>query len=76
MPKRWAKAGWQQWQLDLLGTAPDAELATRFGRTVAASKAEPATFQHESQPTSVGLMQTVMCTCGISAPDEGRIERS
>jgi hypothetical protein len=22
MPKRWAKAGWQQWQLDSLGTAP------------------------------------------------------
>jgi prepilin-type processing-associated H-X9-DG protein len=34
MPRRWAKTGWQQWQLDLLGTAPDAELAERFGRTV------------------------------------------
>jgi hypothetical protein len=34
MPHRWAKMGWQQWQLDLLGTAPDAELAARFGRTV------------------------------------------
>jgi hypothetical protein len=36
VPKRWAKTGWQQWQLDLLGTAPDAELAERFGRTVTA----------------------------------------
>jgi hypothetical protein len=36
MPKRWAKTGWQQWQLNLLGTAPDAELAERFGRTVTA----------------------------------------
>jgi hypothetical protein len=34
--KRWDKTGWQQWQLDLLGTAPDAELAARFGRTVTA----------------------------------------
>ena len=34
--KRWAKTGWKQWQLDLLGTAPDAELAVRFGRTVTA----------------------------------------
>jgi hypothetical protein len=33
MPKRWEKTGWQQWQLDLLGTAPDAELAARFGRS-------------------------------------------
>lgn len=28
-----SKTGWQQWQLDLLGTAPDAELAARFGRS-------------------------------------------
>jgi hypothetical protein len=34
--KRWAQNGWQQWQLDLLGTASDAELAARFGRTVIA----------------------------------------
>jgi hypothetical protein len=34
--KRWAMTGWKQWQLDLLGTAPDAELAARFGRTVTA----------------------------------------
>jgi hypothetical protein len=27
VPKRWAKTGWQQWQLDLLGPAPDAELS-------------------------------------------------
>jgi hypothetical protein len=33
MPKRWAKSGWQQWQLDLLGTAPDTDLAARFGRS-------------------------------------------
>jgi len=33
-PQRWAKTGWKQWELDLLGTAPDAELAARFGRTV------------------------------------------
>src|SRR5262249_24715187 len=32
--KRWAKTGWKQWQLDLLGTALDAELAARFGRSV------------------------------------------
>jgi hypothetical protein len=32
--KQWAKAGWQQWQLDLLGTAPDADLAARFGLSV------------------------------------------
>src|SRR5262249_8249402 len=25
---------WQQWQLDLLGTVPDAELVARFGRTI------------------------------------------
>jgi hypothetical protein len=36
MPKCWEKTGWQQWQLDLLGTAPHAELAARFGRTVTA----------------------------------------
>src|SRR5262249_48300919 len=35
-PQRWAKTGWKQWELDMLGTAPDAELAARFGRTVAA----------------------------------------
>jgi hypothetical protein len=33
MPRRWEKAGWKQWELDLLGTAPDAELAARFGRS-------------------------------------------
>src|SRR5262249_59615079 len=32
--KRWAKSGWKQAEIDLLGTAPDAELAARFGRTV------------------------------------------
>jgi hypothetical protein len=40
MPKRWAKTGWQQWQLDLLGTAPDAELAARFGRSRSAVRAK------------------------------------
>jgi hypothetical protein len=35
-PDRWGEKKWKQWQLDLLGTAPDAELATRFGRTVTA----------------------------------------
>jgi hypothetical protein len=34
--KRWAKTGWKPWQLDLLGTALDAALAARFGRTVTA----------------------------------------
>jgi hypothetical protein len=33
---RWVKTGWKQWQIDLLGTAPDAELAARFGRTITA----------------------------------------
>jgi hypothetical protein len=33
-PDRWGDKKWQPWQLDLLGTAPDAELAARFGRTV------------------------------------------
>jgi hypothetical protein len=33
VPKRWEKTGWQQWQFDLLGIVPDAELAERFGRT-------------------------------------------
>jgi hypothetical protein len=37
--KRWAKTGWKQWQLDLLGTAPDAELAVRFGRSRSAVRA-------------------------------------
>jgi hypothetical protein len=32
-PDRWGDKWWQQWQLDLLGTAPDAERAARFGRT-------------------------------------------
>jgi hypothetical protein len=31
--KRSATTRWQQWQLDLLGTAPDAELAARFRRS-------------------------------------------
>jgi hypothetical protein len=35
-PDRWGEKKWQQWELDLLGTAPDAELAARFGRTVTA----------------------------------------
>jgi hypothetical protein len=35
-PDRWGEKRWLQWQLDLLGTAPDAELAARFGRTVIA----------------------------------------
>jgi len=34
--RRWAKTGWKQWQIDLLGTLPDAELAARFGRTLTA----------------------------------------
>jgi hypothetical protein len=35
LPKRWEN-GWQQWRLDLLGTAPEVELAEGFGRTVTA----------------------------------------
>jgi hypothetical protein len=31
-PDRWGDKKWQQWQLDLLGTEPDAELAACFGR--------------------------------------------
>jgi hypothetical protein len=35
-PDRWGDKRWKQWQLELLGTAPDAELAARLGRTVTA----------------------------------------
>src|SRR5262249_12034090 len=35
-PDRWGQKHWAQWQLELLGTAPDRELAVRFGRTVTA----------------------------------------
>lgn len=31
---RWGDKRWKQWELELLGTARDAELAARFGRTV------------------------------------------
>jgi hypothetical protein len=31
VPNCWAKTGWQQWQIDLVGTAPDVELAARLG---------------------------------------------
>jgi hypothetical protein len=34
LPDRWGNKRWKQAELDLLGTAPDAELAARFGRTV------------------------------------------
>ena len=34
LPDRWGEKRWKRWELDLLGTAPDAELAARFGRTV------------------------------------------
>jgi hypothetical protein len=30
--QRWAKTGRKQWQLDQLGTSPDAELAARLGQ--------------------------------------------
>jgi len=33
-PDRWGEKRWKRWELDLLGTAPDAELAARFGQTV------------------------------------------
>jgi hypothetical protein len=33
-PDRWGEKRWKQWEFDLLGTASDAELAARFGRTV------------------------------------------
>jgi hypothetical protein len=39
MPKRWKKTGRQQWEIDLLGTASDAELAARFGRSEGAVRA-------------------------------------
>jgi len=32
-PHRWGEKRWKRWELDLLGTAPDAELAARFGRS-------------------------------------------
>jgi hypothetical protein len=35
-PDRWGERRWTQEQLDLLGTAPDAELAASFGRTIIA----------------------------------------
>jgi hypothetical protein len=35
-PDRWGERRWQAEELDLLGTAPDAELAARLGRTVTA----------------------------------------
>jgi hypothetical protein len=35
-PDRWGEQRWQPEELDLLGTAPDAELAARLGRTVTA----------------------------------------
>src|SRR5207244_6083194 len=37
--KRWAKTGWNQWQINLLGTAPDAAVAARIGRSVSAVRA-------------------------------------
>jgi hypothetical protein len=36
LPDRRGDRRWQQWQLDLLSTSPDAGLAARFGRTVTA----------------------------------------
>src|SRR5262249_7195866 len=33
-PHRWGEKRWKKWETNLLGTAPDAELAARFGRTV------------------------------------------
>jgi hypothetical protein len=32
LPDRWGEKRWKQSKLDLLGTAPDAELAVRLGR--------------------------------------------
>ena len=37
--RRWEKTGWKQWELDLLGTAPDAEVAAQIGRSVSAIRA-------------------------------------
>ena len=50
VPKRWEKTGWQQWQLDLLGTAPDAELAARFGRSKNAVRVMPTSWGGKLRP--------------------------